>query len=591
MFSGVCTQSFAQSTTVCEVITEQEYSAGKVNISSLSFSKISAQVYTGKQIKPKITVKKGSTTLTKGKDYSVTYKNNKNIGTASVIIKGLGNYTGSKKISFKIKPAAPKASISAKNGVATLSWGKVRGAGGYQIYFSQNGGEYSKLASTASTSYSIPGLDRQDNYSFKVRAYKKVNGKSVYGSFSKAVSLAPSNGALPDDGDTFTVVTYSSGYTDLINSFAKENNIKANIITLDYEISQSVQEYYNYLTTLRDADILIVDSDLIYEVINDGRVCVPLSDIGLSKSDFPQAFDYTLSNGTNEKGELSATGLTACAGGFVYRADLAKKYLGVNSPEEMQKLIKDWDSFTKTAAKLYEKSNGKVALLDSVGGGAYNALLCSYNESWVNNGKLNTAKAENIINYVDMLLENGYATRVCPWEGEWFAALSNGNALGEFLPTWAVYENDYCVAAQMADGCELALCEGPAAYYWGGSYACVAQKCDNATLAKKFLDYCSNDYDCLSDMVKSDGFVNNKKVMQDAYASISYLGGQNPYKIFLSVLDDMDKSFAKTKYDAKIDSYLSSAIWSLIWGYGDKEAALYEFKYYVSSSFPELKVS
>lgn len=112
MLGGICTQSIAQTAPLYETITAQDYSAGKVSISTLSFSKISAQVYTGKQIKPKITVKNGSKTLTKGKDYSVTYKNNTNIGTATLTVKGLGNYTGTKKISFKIKPGTPKVTIS-----------------------------------------------------------------------------------------------------------------------------------------------------------------------------------------------------------------------------------------------------------------------------------------------------------------------------------------------------------------------------------------------------------------------------------------------------------------------------------------------
>ncbi len=41
--------------------------------------------------------------LTEGKDFKVTYKNNKKPGTASVIFNGIGNYTGTKKVSFKIK--------------------------------------------------------------------------------------------------------------------------------------------------------------------------------------------------------------------------------------------------------------------------------------------------------------------------------------------------------------------------------------------------------------------------------------------------------------------------------------------------------
>lgn len=590
MLGGICTQSIAQTAPLYETITAQDYSAGKVSISTLSFSKISAQVYTGKQIKPKITVKNGSKTLTKGKDYSVTYKNNMNIGTATLTVKGLGNYTGTKKISFKIKPGTPKVTISKQGSVTKLSWGKVRGAGGYQIYYSQNGEDYTMLATTSSTKYSIPALSGGDKCSYKVRAYKKVSGKSVYGSFSKAVTLAPA-GTISDDGNEFTVVTLATSYDSLIKNFAQENNINVNIVDLNYDQRESAEDYYDYIKTARDADILIIDGDLIYDVINDGRICVPLSEVGLSESDFPQAFDYTLTFGTNDKGEFSALSIAPSPGGFMYRTDLAKKYLGVNSPEEMQKLIKDWDSFTKTAKTLYNKSNGKTALLDSVFVGAFYALLQSDSESWVKNGKLNTAKAERIIDYAYTLISNGYATDAQPWDDEWFSVISEGKALGEFLPSWAFYDSDYSVAAQMAGGYEVALCEGPSAFYWGGSYVCVSATCDNAALAKKFVDYCGNDSDALNKcMVTYGDFVNNEKVMSDANYSLSILGRQNPFDVLVEAAKDIDGDYNFTKYDASLNSCLSLALYELCVNGIDSDKALEEFKYYVEEYLPELKI-
>ena len=59
--------------------------------------------YTGKAIKPKITVTYKGKTLKKGTDYKVTYANNVNVGKGTVKVKGLGSYTGSVKVKFKIK--------------------------------------------------------------------------------------------------------------------------------------------------------------------------------------------------------------------------------------------------------------------------------------------------------------------------------------------------------------------------------------------------------------------------------------------------------------------------------------------------------
>ena len=66
---------------------------------SLSKCKITVkdQVYTGKALKPAVTVKYGKETLKKGTDFTVVYKNNKAIGTAAVTVKGKGKYTGTAK--------------------------------------------------------------------------------------------------------------------------------------------------------------------------------------------------------------------------------------------------------------------------------------------------------------------------------------------------------------------------------------------------------------------------------------------------------------------------------------------------------------
>ena len=163
------------------------------NISSLSFSEISNKSYTGKAINPSVTVKDGSKKLVKGTDYTVTYKNNKNIGTATVTIKGKGDYTGSKTIEFKIVPA--KTVLKAKKQSDTkvkLTWDKVKNAEKYQIYYSTNGGKYKKLAtvSGSKTSYTNSKLDfKKNDYKFKIRAYDKVDGTTYYGSYSKAVTV------------------------------------------------------------------------------------------------------------------------------------------------------------------------------------------------------------------------------------------------------------------------------------------------------------------------------------------------------------------------------------------------------------------
>ena len=65
-------------------------------------------IYTGEPIEPSgtnVTVKAGNVTLTEGDDYTLSYSNNTDIGTATVTAIGKGNYTGSNGMaSFIIFP-------------------------------------------------------------------------------------------------------------------------------------------------------------------------------------------------------------------------------------------------------------------------------------------------------------------------------------------------------------------------------------------------------------------------------------------------------------------------------------------------------
>lgn len=72
-----------------------------------------SKVYTGKAIIPDLILKDAGKTLTKDKDYTLSCANNINVGTASVVITFMGNYTGKQTTTFAITPkSASDLSIS-----------------------------------------------------------------------------------------------------------------------------------------------------------------------------------------------------------------------------------------------------------------------------------------------------------------------------------------------------------------------------------------------------------------------------------------------------------------------------------------------
>lgn len=179
--------------TLCSHIkkTTKIYKASTVKLSSTEVT------YNGKKRTPSVTVKNSAgSTLKEGTHYTVEYaKDRKAPGkyAIKVVFKG-SKYSGSKTLYLTIKPQTVELkSVTAKGaGKAELKWNKET-ADGYQIYFaSSKDGKYKKVAtmkSGSTISTVIGSMSKGKTYYFKVRAYKKTDSGTVYGSFSNVKSV------------------------------------------------------------------------------------------------------------------------------------------------------------------------------------------------------------------------------------------------------------------------------------------------------------------------------------------------------------------------------------------------------------------
>jgi hypothetical protein len=149
--------------------------------------------YDGKAKTPKVTVKYSGTELKKGEDYTVSYSNNINAGTATVMIKGKGFYKKSQKVTFTINPG--KTSLSSlknsKAGKVDVVIKKNAQASGYEIQYARNSSFwYSSTVDVKSkTSVTLKNLTKGYTYYIRVRAYKKIKGVKIYGDYSTAKQI------------------------------------------------------------------------------------------------------------------------------------------------------------------------------------------------------------------------------------------------------------------------------------------------------------------------------------------------------------------------------------------------------------------
>lgn len=93
------------------------------------------------------------------------------------------------------KSATPMKTVSIKLSLykkrIKVTYKKVNGATGYEVFMKTSGGKYKRVKTTKKAVYVKKKLKASKKYYFKVRAYKKVNGKRVYASFSKSKSARP----------------------------------------------------------------------------------------------------------------------------------------------------------------------------------------------------------------------------------------------------------------------------------------------------------------------------------------------------------------------------------------------------------------
>ena len=193
-----------------------------------TFYKIASQYYTGSQIKPVPKIKNGTTTLKNGTNFTLTYQNNVNKGTAKVYIKGKGNYSGSCSLTFSIT-ARPVSTLKITvpsvtyNGKAQKPAVTVK----YNNYKFKNGTDYTlsyknntKIGTATVTVKGKGKLSGTKSVTFKINAKPIKNAVITYNNsltyngskLSPAVTVKYGNATLKKNTD------YTVAYSNNVNA-------------------------------------------------------------------------------------------------------------------------------------------------------------------------------------------------------------------------------------------------------------------------------------------------------------------------------------------------------------------------------------
>ena len=164
---------------------------GTLNNATIRLSK-ETYTYTGKALKPDVTVIVNGLTLTEGKDYKLQYDKNKNAGTAKVIVTGKGYYSGKKSKNFTIKKATQKFSVTAKaQTVKNVKKSKLTGV--FTVKNNHGKVTYSKVSGSGNFTVDKSGAitvkkgTKKGTYKIKVKC--KAAGDGNYKAAEKTVTV------------------------------------------------------------------------------------------------------------------------------------------------------------------------------------------------------------------------------------------------------------------------------------------------------------------------------------------------------------------------------------------------------------------
>lgn len=159
------------------------------------------RVYNGKYITQKISIRTSLGLLKPGRDYAVTYKSNRAVGTARMTITGKINYKGSLTRTFKIIPKSTKIrKLKKGRNSIKVTWARQstkmpsKRISGYQVQTAVNK-KFTKRVKTKrikgykKTSVKIYNLSAKRKYYVRVRTYMKTGGKTYYSNWSKVRSV------------------------------------------------------------------------------------------------------------------------------------------------------------------------------------------------------------------------------------------------------------------------------------------------------------------------------------------------------------------------------------------------------------------
>ena len=336
-------------------------------------------------------------------------------------------------------------------------------------------------------------------------------------------------------------------------------------------------------------DLFLAESDYITKYADSDYT----QDIaGLGVTDLSNCYPYTVQAASDANGVVKGVSFQCCPAALIYRRSIAKDVLGTDDPAEVQELLNSWEKFEAVAADAKAKGYYMTASFAAT----YRVFSNNCTSPWVD-GDMNLQfdpQIEAWIAQTEKFVDNGYTLTSGIWDEETTAQMfADGKTMCYFGPAW--YFNFSMGNAQDPDkGCfgDWAICEGPAAHFWGGTWMMAPVGTDNPEAVAEIMNLFINDEDVCSKLVTeqaqfSNNMTVNAKYAEDPSFGNDFLGGQNDVAVFSGMTGNIVWE-NHTIYDQQLNEGLQNNLQEYFKGQVTKDEAMQNYYNYVNETFPTI---
>ena len=395
------------------------------------------------------------------------------------------------------------------------------------------------------------------------------------------------------------MIDYYPGYKENGDGTGSIGNVTVNWIITPTEKNAYQNKLDQVLLTNMDAaaddkmDLFLMEADYILKYVDSDYTLDVEADLGLTANELSDQYEYTKEIATSQDGKLKGVSWQATPGLFAYRRSIAKDVLGTDDPDEVQKKLSNWEKFDAVAAKAAKKGYKMI----SGTGDNFKVFANNVAKPWVEGVGSESPKIqidEKLMEWVKKskkYVENDWNNASSMWDEQWnFDQSPKGKVFGFFYSTWGINYTLVGNAGEEGAG-DWAVCEGPAAWYWGGTWIAGARGTDNKSIVADIMRTFTCDKKTMVRMTRETQDYTNtmsgmKQLADSDYAS-EFLGGQNHIALFAEAAPKISMKNAGP-YDQGLNDSFQEAFGPYNFGEIDMETALHDFYDSAVVKYPEL---